>query len=171
MAQARNPYSRSWLWIPGSRFARPGKTVIVCIGRRSILYLRKIRYRPRRGADFIQQLQSVLAHLSVLVVDLDLVEKRIDRRPQFCDGAHRAREVFAGDGGTGFRLHLIDRLRQRPLLSEAVERSIGRAVIGLAVLLLLDAQDIRGTLGAREQIPAVIGIEEFTERFDATDHH
>src|SRR3979490_3434833 len=23
-AQARNPYSRSWLWIPGSRFARPG---------------------------------------------------------------------------------------------------------------------------------------------------
>src|SRR6195256_1554863 len=25
-AQARNPYSRSWLWIPGSRFARPGMT-------------------------------------------------------------------------------------------------------------------------------------------------
>jgi hypothetical protein len=26
LAQARNPYSRSWLWIPGSRFARPGMT-------------------------------------------------------------------------------------------------------------------------------------------------
>ena len=26
MAQARNPCSRSWLWIPGSRFARPGMT-------------------------------------------------------------------------------------------------------------------------------------------------
>jgi hypothetical protein len=25
-AQTRNPYSRSWLWIPGSRFARPGMT-------------------------------------------------------------------------------------------------------------------------------------------------
>jgi hypothetical protein len=25
-AQARNPYTRSWLWIPGSRFARPGMT-------------------------------------------------------------------------------------------------------------------------------------------------
>src|SRR5882724_7435602 len=25
-AQARNPYSRSWLWVPGSRFARPGTT-------------------------------------------------------------------------------------------------------------------------------------------------
>ncbi len=24
LAQARNPYSRWWLWIPGSRFARPG---------------------------------------------------------------------------------------------------------------------------------------------------
>ena len=27
LAQARNPYSLSWLWIPGSRFARPGMTV------------------------------------------------------------------------------------------------------------------------------------------------
>src|SRR5689334_13772339 len=26
LAQARNPYSRAWLWIPGSRFARPGMT-------------------------------------------------------------------------------------------------------------------------------------------------
>jgi hypothetical protein len=26
LAQARNPYSRRWLWIPGSRFARPGMT-------------------------------------------------------------------------------------------------------------------------------------------------
>ena len=29
MAQARNPYSLSWLWIPGSRFARPGMTPFV----------------------------------------------------------------------------------------------------------------------------------------------
>src|SRR5437762_10132366 len=27
LAQARNPYSRSWLWIPDSRFARPGMTM------------------------------------------------------------------------------------------------------------------------------------------------
>ena len=27
LAQVRNPYSRWWLWIPGSRFARPGTTV------------------------------------------------------------------------------------------------------------------------------------------------
>src|ERR1700726_909594 len=28
LAQARNPYSRSWLWIPGSRVARPGMTIL-----------------------------------------------------------------------------------------------------------------------------------------------
>src|SRR5665213_870543 len=28
LAQARNPYSRSWLWIPGSRSARPGMTTV-----------------------------------------------------------------------------------------------------------------------------------------------
>src|SRR5260370_20517597 len=28
LAQARNPYSRWWLWIPGSRYARPGMTKI-----------------------------------------------------------------------------------------------------------------------------------------------
>jgi hypothetical protein len=27
LAQVRNPYSRSWLWIPGSRVARPGMTI------------------------------------------------------------------------------------------------------------------------------------------------
>src|SRR5215208_2871379 len=28
LAQAGNPYSRSWSWIPGSRFARPGMTLL-----------------------------------------------------------------------------------------------------------------------------------------------
>src|SRR5258706_16079353 len=30
-AQARNPYSRSWLWIPGSRSARPGMTAVIVL--------------------------------------------------------------------------------------------------------------------------------------------
>ena len=29
LAQARNPYSLSWLWIPGLSFGRPGMTAIV----------------------------------------------------------------------------------------------------------------------------------------------
>jgi hypothetical protein len=32
LAQARNPYSLPWLWIPGSRSARPGMTVLVPVG-------------------------------------------------------------------------------------------------------------------------------------------
>jgi len=42
-------------------------------------------------------------------------------------------------------------------------------VIGGAVLLLLDAQDVRRALGAGEQARAVIGAKEFAERFDAAD--
>jgi hypothetical protein len=33
LAQARNPYSLSWLWIPGSRFTRPGMTWSEVYGR------------------------------------------------------------------------------------------------------------------------------------------
>ena len=94
--------------------------------------LGKIRHRARGGADFIEQLQAIFAHLRVVVVDLDLVEERIDRRAQFCHRAHRAGEIFLRHGGAGFRLHLIDRLRERLFLGEAVERGIRRAVEGCA---------------------------------------
>src|ERR1700733_7028501 len=33
LAQAHNPYSRWWLWIPGSRCARPGMTTTVEISQ------------------------------------------------------------------------------------------------------------------------------------------
>ena len=32
-------------------------------------------------------------------------------------------------------------------------------------------KDVRGALGAREQVLAVVGIEEFAECLDAADHH
>ena len=44
-------------------------------------------------------------------------------------------------------------------------------VIACAVLLLLDAQDVDGALGAGEQIGAVLGVEEFSQRVDALDDH
>ena len=62
-------------------------------------------------------------------------------------------------------------MRERLLFVEAVERRIRRAVIGLAVLLLLDPQNVRGALGAGEQILAVVGIEKFAERLDAANDH
>ena len=39
--------------------------------------------------------------------------------------------------------------------------------IGLAVLLLLDGEDVGGALVAREQVLAVLGREELAERLDA----
>ena len=45
--------------------------------------------------------------------------------------------------------------------------SVDRAVIALAVFLLFDAQDVRPALDAGEQILAVVGVEEFTQRLDA----
>ena len=32
-------------------------------------------------------------------------------------------------------------------------------------------EDVAGALGARQQVLAVVGIEEFSERLDAADHH
>jgi len=54
----------------------------------------KIRNRARCGADFIQQLQPVFAHLWIVVVDFYLVEKRVDSRTQHCHEAHGGGKVL-----------------------------------------------------------------------------
>src|SRR6478752_4374764 len=43
----------------------------------SILYLGKICHRAGGGPDFVEQLEAVLAHFCVVVVDHDLVEERV----------------------------------------------------------------------------------------------
>src|SRR5258708_38002859 len=57
--QARNPYSRSWLWIPGSSFGRPGMTWN-CLAtlRHDLLQQRHQRFRRRHirrmaGVDLV----------------------------------------------------------------------------------------------------------------------
>ena len=50
LAQARNPYSRSWLWIPGSRCARPGMTTWIAASKRSPL---------ARTAEFVEPAQVI----------------------------------------------------------------------------------------------------------------
>ena len=50
-----------------------------------------------------------------------------------------------------------------------VERRIGRASIFAIVLLLLDADDVGRALVAGEQVIAVLGVEEFSQRLDAAD--
>src|SRR5882672_6404439 len=51
LARARNPYSLSWLWIPGSRFARPGMTGF-CMSREC----RVLRARNPRQQPFLDRL-------------------------------------------------------------------------------------------------------------------
>ena len=97
------------------------------------------------------------------------LSKNASTGPQLRHRGHGGGEVFLGDGGGGFRLGGVDRLRQRPFLVLAVERGVGLADIFAGVLLLLDAQDVGGALGAGEQVLAVLGVEEFAERLDAAD--
>ena len=134
-----------------------------------ILYLGEIRDRAGGGADFVEQLQAILAHFWSVVVDLDVLEERVHRRTQFRHRAHGSGEVFLGDGSARSRLHLTDRFRERLFLGEAIECGVRRAVIGFAVLLLLDAQDVGGALGAGDQVFAIVGVEEFSQRIDTAN--
>ena len=45
------------------------------------------------------------------------------------------------------------------------------AVIGAAILLFLDLQDVGGALDTGQQIPAIVGVEELRQRLDALDDH
>src|SRR5205085_6902889 len=137
--------------------------------RRLPLDLGKIRDRARRLADLVEQLQPVLAVVGDGDVDRHMLEERIDERAQCRNCMHRALEVLARDCGRGLGLHRRDAHRQLALLLLQVEVRIGLAVIGLAVLLLLDAQDVSGALESSEQALAVVGAEEFAQRLDAPD--
>ena len=59
--------------------------------------------------------------------------------------------------------------REFLFLGLLVTRRVRRAGVGLAVLLLLDAQNVRRALGAGQQILAVVGVEELAQRLDAAD--
>ena len=56
---------------------------------------------------------------------------------------------------------------QRLLLALDEDAGIDIAVVGAAVLLLLDLEDVGGALDAGEKVLAVIGVEELRQRLDA----
>src|SRR6476620_10139646 len=137
----------------------------------SILYPREISNRARGSTNLIEQLEAVLTDLSVVVVDFHLLEKGIDRGPQFRHRGHSGGKVFVRNSGARLTFHIVDGHGERLLFFELVERGIRRAVEAALVLLLLDGQNIGRALGAREQILAVVGIEKLSERLDAADDH
>ena len=134
---------------------------------------REIRHRAGGVADFVEQPQPVLAQLGLVGalrdVDRHLVEERIHLRAQLRHRAHGGGEVLARDGGGGLLLGGVDGLGERPFLVLAIERRIGPPDIVARVLLLLDADDVGGALVAGEQVLAVLGVEEFSQRLDAAD--
>ena len=129
----------------------------------------KIRHRPRRLADFVEQLEPVLAPVGGGHVHRHLFEERIDIGAQLGDRRHRAFEVLARNRLGGLFLHGVDRGRKLTLLWLKIEMRVGPAVIRAPVLLLLDAQDVGRALVSGEQARAVIGCKEFAERLDAAD--
>ena len=82
---------------------------------------------------------------------------------------HSGREVFLRDGPPRLALRCIDGGRQRLFLGKLIALRVGRAGILAIVLLLLDADDVGGALITCEKILAVLGIEEFSQRFDTAD--
>ena len=87
----------------------------------------------------------------------------------FAIARHGGGEILAGDGGGSLRLGNADGAGQLLFLRRWQQARVGRAGVGGVVLLLLDAEDVGGALGAGQQVLAVVGVEEFAERLDAAD--
>src|SRR5947209_17729123 len=66
---------------------------------RSPLDLGEIRNRQGCFTDLVEQLEAVGAHGGLVDVHRDLVEERVDRRPQLGDRRHGAGEILACDRG------------------------------------------------------------------------
>ncbi len=81
---------------------------------------------------------------------------------------HRCCEIFLGDCRGGFFLCDVYCLRQRLLFGHLVLLCIGRTGVLALIFLLLDTNDVGRALVAGEQILAVIAVEEFSERVNAT---
>ncbi len=114
----------------------------------------------RRGADFGEELQAVLADFRIIRIDHDLVEERVDRRAEFGERAHGAGEILDVDGRNRVLLHFLDLGGERGFLDFLEKFQIVRARVGFLVLLFFDGEDIGRALDARKQVRAVIGLEE-----------
>ena len=83
--------------------------------------------------------------------------------------AHGTREIFLRNGRACLGLHFADSAGEFLFFIQPVELLVRCAGESALILLLLNGEDVRGALGAREQVLAVVGIEEFSERFDTAD--
>lgn len=138
-------------------------------GKRSPLDLRKVSNIERCRSNLRQQSKPVLTQSRLRCVYHHLVEKRIDRRAQAGERGHRGFEIFGGERLARIRRNLSDRLGERLFLRFGEQFGGWRAVVGTAVLLLLDPQNVLRAADACQQIGAVVGLQEAAERFHAAD--
>ena len=109
--------------------------------------------------------------VGIVGVDRDIVEEGIDGRAELRHRRHGSLEIFACDGSGSSALDLIDGLGQRLFLGLFQQARIRRLIVAASILLLLDAQDVDGALGAGEEMLAVLGVEEEPKRLDAAHDH
>jgi len=112
---------------------------------------RKIRYARVGFADFVEQLEPVLAQGFIVGVDSDLVEEGIDEWTQPRHMTHRAFEIFISMALT-VAILLDDFIRKRFLFRLRQQLGVRRAGEALPVLLLFDAQDVRRAFNAGQEI-------------------
>ncbi len=129
----------------------------------------EIRHGPRRLADLVEEFQAVLAQFLILDIDRDLVEEGIDRGPELRHGGHCCGEILARHGSRRALLGGFDGRSERPFFGLTVELRIRRPDVLPPVSLLLDADDVGGSLVAGEQIPAVVRIQEAPQSVHPAD--
>src|SRR6478735_6785547 len=112
LAQARNPYSRWWLWIPGSRYARPGMTMVGKVRPRSHLEQPRIarldffRHRLDAGGVFLHQLDvgklaasRLRRHLRMRGILRGVIDEELLGLPRVQPRLEQPRRVRIGRGG------------------------------------------------------------------------
>src|SRR4029079_17877949 len=100
--------------------------------------LREISNGTSGLANFIEQLEAILAQGLVVNVDRHLVEEGIDARAYFGDGTHGGSEILLAHGSSGFFLRNTNGLGKRLLFGQLITLAVRGIGIFPLVLLLLD---------------------------------
>ena len=106
---------------------------------------------------------------SVIVIDLDVLKELVDRRSQLGQRPHCAGKVLDVDCRLGIEPDLGDGGFQGALRRLTQKLAIRRPVIGCAVFLFLNRQDISCSLSSGQQVLAIFGCKKIAQRFNTPD--
>ena len=135
----------------------------------SAFHLGQIGHARTDGTDAVEQVQPVAADRLVVGIDLNGLEKGVDRGAERGHRRHRGGEVFRfhGRGDDGFRS--VEGREQGAFFGRFGEFDVRALGIFNAVLLFRLRQDRVGALEALQQVRAIVGLEEGGEGAGAVD--